>query len=613
MIRGTLMGVRCAFALAVVAVVAGADDSMADVGGDRALSVSPPRAAVEVEEGARSNAEVELGEYEREALRQALEALDLRVVDDPEGRTIRRVHVVNLEVFGEEAGWIAWLNTLRRTTRDEVIAREVLVGPKDAWDAEKIAETRRNLADPTYSSLVVIRPVRPAEEGNPGPAIAEDEVDLLIVTRDVWSLRLSTLFEMQQDVLSSLSVALIETNFLGLRKVAAVQFDLDLGSYAMGPLYIDPNIAGTRLELAGRASAVFNRETGSPEGSRSAVRVAYPLWSLDRRWGASLSFSHDDSIARSFEGGGLRQYEAPGGPIPWEYDRRELGLVSEVVRSQGVGILHRVGFGHELELSRPAVLDSFAGDEAQREVFERDVLPRSERASSIFARYRLFEPRYEMYRDLDTFDLREERRLGPDLQLKLSFASPALGSESTFWRGRARLAWSLGLGEDGIANAALEGDSRLQGGELIDNELRGVLTMASPRLFDLGRIVARADVAARVRERSNRFYTLGGMTGLRGYPIGHDTGTRRARLNVEARSAGLPVWLFRAGAVAFWDAGHAADRAGDLSLRHDVGAGIRFLAPQFSRFVVRIDWAIPLHGADAGLPGRITAGGGQVF
>jgi hypothetical protein len=554
----------------------------------------------------------ELGAYEREALARALEARGLRVVAEPDGSVIRRIHVVNLEPFDDELAILTLLNNLRRTTRERTIAREVLLQPGDRWDAEKVAETRRNLEDPAYSSLVVIRPVRPTgdEDG--------EEVDLLVVTRDVWSLRVTTLFEVQQDALASLTASLVEANFLGRRKLAAFQFSLDLGSYSMGPLYIDPNVAGTRIEAAARASAVFSRETGSLEGSRSAFSVGYPLWALHRRWGASLSFRHDDSIERSFEGGDIRRYDAPETPqddgLPWEYDRRELALTSEVVRQLRAGrLLQRVSLGHALDLSRPAVLDTFPGDAEQREAFERDVLPRSERASSIYARYRLFEPRYVMIRDLDTFDLREELRLGPDVQLTLSLAAPALGSETLFVRGRSQLGWNVPIGEDGVARATLLGETRLEAGELIDNELRGALVVATPRAWGAGRLVGRVDAAARIRERQNRFYTLGGETSLRGYPIGQFAGQRLVRANVEARTVGLPLRLLRAGAVAFWDAGHAADRFGELSLRHDVGVGIRWLTPQFSRFVIRVDWAVPLTGGERGLPGRITAGAGQVF
>ena len=558
----------------------------------------------------------ELGDFERQALERALAKRDLALVTDANGSKVRSIHIVNLDAFDVTAPVLHWLNALRRVTREQVIARELLVGPGEDWDDATIEETRRNIEDPKFSSLVVVQPVRPADNPGSGDDLGDEEVDLLVVTRDVWSLRPGLSFELQQGSLSALNVALKESNFLGRRKAAEVRYEMELGSTAMGAVYEDPNIAGSRVELEARAYSVFSRDTGELEGSRGELRVAYPLWSLDRRWGASFSLLHDDTIARSFTGGDVRRYDAPETPqddaLPWEYDHRQLALESELVHSTGTRMLHRVGFGHELEVSRPALLDTFPDDDLLREAFTRDVLPRSERTSAVYARYQLFEPRFAIYRDLDTFDLSEHRQVGPDLEVRVSLGGPALGSEATFLRGRARLGMSVDVA-DAIVSGSLKADSRLQGGELIDNEITAGVYAASPRLADIVRLVGRIETMARLNETSNRFYELGGLSGLRGYPINHYAGRRQLRVNLEARTTGIPVGPIRAGLVGFWDAGHAADRLAELSLRHDVGAGIRFLAPQLSRALFRIDYAVPLGGPSPGFPGRITAGGAQVF
>jgi len=50
--------------------------------------------------------------------------------------------------------------------------------------------------------------------------------------------------------------------------------------------------------------------------------------------------------------------------------------------------------------------------------FASRAFPLSERVSDLFLRYELFTPRYRTFRDLDTFDFREDIRLGPYLSLK---------------------------------------------------------------------------------------------------------------------------------------------------------------------------------------------------
>jgi hypothetical protein len=44
-----------------------------------------------------------------------------------------------------------------------------------------------------------------------------------------------------------------------------------------------------------------------------------------------------------------------------------------------------------------------------------------------------------------------------------------------------------------------------------------------------------------------------------------------------------------------------------------VGAGFRMLIPQVDPYVMRLDWAIPLDGENAGFPGRVSLGFFQVF
>ena len=53
-----------------------------------------------------------------------------------------------------------------------------------------------------------------------------------------------------------------------------------------------------------------------------------------------------------------------------------------------------------------------------------------------------------------------------------------------------------------------------------------------------------------------------------------------------------------------------------LGAHHDFGVGLRWLIPQLSSSVVRIDWAIATDAGpytSPGLPGRISAGFAQSF
>ncbi|TMH38780.1 MAG: hypothetical protein E6H56_14320 [Betaproteobacteria bacterium] len=96
--------------------------------------------------------------------------------------------------------------------------------------------------------------------------------------------------------------------------------------------------------------------------------------------------------------------------------------------------------------------------------------------------------------------------------------------------------------------------------------------------------------------------TLGGDTGLRGYPRGYQSGDRRLLLNVEERvyTDWYPFRLFRVGGAVFYDRGRAWGGPGESpsSARwlSDVGLGLRILSARSSfGNVLHIDFAFPLN------------------
>lgn len=577
----------------------------------------------------------ELGKLEKQAVDEALAAQGLSPDAAPDGKRIGRVHVFTHDVFTEDdlffqiplAG-LPWrhLRFLHRPTRDWAIRRELLFQPGDLYRGEIIAEATRKLWDPSLSSVVVILPVKAAEPGS---------VDVAVVTRDVWSLRLNTDFELQQGQLTWFTGSLAENNLFGWRKQAAAVFEMDQGRMSLGPTYVDPNIAGTRLTFSASVRAIYERrigtlEAGAFEGWSFSSALNYPFWSLARRWAASLGFSHADSVARSFVGSQLRRVSficpPPSDPrgdacaeatgVPWMYRTRSTGLQGAVWRAFGGDVLQRVGVGYDFSVVRPSFTDDFPPDAQLRAQFAARYFPRSELTSGLFARYQVFTPRYLVYRDLNTFDLRENVRLGPSLDAALTRAEPLLGSERAWNGASASVAWTLAAG-GGLQIASLGGSARLEGGRVVDRSASASLYAASPVLVRALRLVASASGSAISDFTYASFLGLGGESGLRGYTIGDFLG-RGARVitHLEARSMAFSVASLRVGGLLFHDAGHAADSVSALRLHHDVGAGLRVLIPQLNAYVLRADWAFALqHTARtrAGWPGRFTVGFQQIF
>jgi hypothetical protein len=554
----------------------------------------------------------ELGDYETLALEEALEREGASIDDAPEGKTVAAIRVVNLEVFSRRDGFLQALNRLHVTTRASVIAREVLVRPGETWDAERIAETERNLEIPEYSSLVVIVPVVSPRPGH---------VDVLVVTRDVWSLRTSSKIEIQNSTLVELLMFPAENNFLGMRKQVSLFFLLDLGSASIGPRYVDPNIAGTHMTFTGFAQAIFNRQNSAFEGHRFDATLEMPFWSLSRRWGGKLRFAKADAIDRTFRDTEVVLHPDPDRPgadpdearAPREFRLRTVDIAAEGTRSIGTAFINRFTLGYQLSVRRPELLEGFPDDPELAELFAAEVLGRDERLSGPLARYHGFLPRFATYKNVETLDIVEDVRIGPEFILELSPAFELLGSELDLFRTAAQLGWTLDFAGAGYLRAFAGGNLRAGEGGVTGAEVSASAFAALPTIGPAGRVVLSARYDQLIENIDDRVLLAGAQEGLRGYAIGAFAGEARLLLNAELRSPPIAFKALRINGVAFYDVGHAAATASELVPRHNVGVGMRFVFPQDTRFVNRLDWAFPIDGDESVLPGRFSFSFGQFF
>ena len=553
----------------------------------------------------------QLGDYERRAVAKVLKQNGWSIDPDPDALEIGEVHIATLPVFSEEDGdALEWFNNLHTTSKPEVIRRDVLLETGEAWNDEDARETERNLREATYPVLA-LAVVVPLETDDP------DTVDVLVVTRDLWSLRPSTNFEYQSGTLASLFFSVSENNLLGRHKAPGAFFDMDLGSFGFGPRYYDPNVFGSHVRFFSRGRAIFGRRSGEFEGSRSLTQIIYPLWNLERTWGGDLSVSHSDEIIRQFRGSDLLQYDNPATPVtetaPYKYRLRDFRADAHLRYGTGQTVEHRLSAGYRFVLRKAELTPDFPTDGTLRRGFRDDVLPPPERNSGPVFGYSLFVPKWQTYRSIDSFELPEEKRLGPYVQAEISPVLEPLGSLETFVGASATVGGRVDLWDSGFALAEGSASTRLQREEWIDNLLTGLVLVASPPAFDLMRMVVRSRADRLIDDTQNRILFAGGRTGLRGYRIGAFAGKSRLVTNVEVRPLPISIWTTRLGAVAFWDLGHAADEPRELALRHDVGFGLRLLVPQANTLPLRADWAFPLAAGRPTGPGRLSVGFDQAF
>jgi hypothetical protein len=601
-----------------------------------AIGACPRARAESVADGGHPPA---LGPLEQESLDDALAGRGLAIDPAPQGKLIGRVHIVSQDVFSLRDGRLRWLNHLHRTTRAPVLARELLLDLGQPWDDALVEESTRRIQSPApfiiagqqlyqpeLSSVVAIVPVVSRTPGR---------VDLLLVTRDVWSLRTNATFEFQQDALTLFGASLSENNLFGWRKHASLGFGFDQGAYNYGPTYVDPNVRGTRLTLWAAATLYASRETGAQEGDDELVSLHYPLYSLASRWGAGIDVLHQSVVPRVFRGNSLRLVDLAATPnaesIPYAYRRRSVTVDANVVRSFGKAVLQRATVGYFVDGRRSEALPDFPGDAATARLFLAEWAPNEEQRSGPYVGYEAFTPRYVVLRNLGTFDLREHRHVGFSFRVRLTEGLPALGADvhasglSVIAGGGFSPAGGYLSLTAGASARFLHGDGRL-----VDQAAGLAAYAVTPLIDGILRIVATLEVGSKRADTAHTPFVLGGAmaprgyhlgelhgpAAMRGYQIGEFLGTTAFAGHLELRTAALAVGSQRVGMTAFYDVGHAARSLADLVPHDDVGLGIRWLIPQLGSSVVRVDWAVALQDGPltrVGMPGRFTAGFQQVF
>jgi hypothetical protein len=455
--------------------------------------------------------------------------------------------------------------------------------------------------------VVLIVPVRGA---------ADDRLRLVVVVRDIWSLRLNWDVAAANAEIVELELNPSEENVLGTHLSVGGLFSLDPGTYSFGGLASQRRILGTELEASISGNLIYRRSDGKPEGSSGSFSYRKPLVSSDQRWGFGTIVYFFDGVTRSYLGTEQATFDAeatPGVddaiPIAFSSERHVGGF--EVVRSFGSAVRSDLSLGVEAD-RRSYGHDPLPGvaPEAEGE-FRRTWLPVSDTRLSPFAQLRMREERFLRTTELETLGLQEDVRLGAQALLRVYPASKSVGSTRTLLGSFAGVAYTA-TASDGLVRAVLDHrlEYELEGRHVAT--VAGRLRLASPR-FPLGRFVADGLVLSRYQNYLNRRASVGGDTRLRGYAASEFSGTDALLANAELRTRGIDVLSVQVGLAAFYDVGHIADSLAALDARHSLGLGFRFLIPQLDRVVFRVDWGVPLSRGYDPLPGAFFATFGQAF
>lgn len=549
--------------------------------------------------------------YERQSIDRALSELGATLEADPDGKTIEHVEVVTLEVFEQRDLPPRFLNVFHVTTRERVVRRELLFAEGQRYDQRRIEDSARRLQRLRQLSVVLIVPYR---------GTAPDRVRVLVITKDVWSLRLNWLAEFDNFVLTQLVLQPSEENLFGTHAQLGALFRLRPDTYAMGAVFGHNRLFGSRIETRLNANVIVNRESGKPEGTSGYFYYGQPLYSLEASWAFKTVVLWNTGITRRYRRAtqlvfDARPRERRGGPcdgwcVPYEYGSDEWFGSYEVTRSFGRRHKYDLTLGVEAQRSAydTETLSEYDPEAVRR--FRAAEVPTEQQRASPFFQLHAHSARFMRVINLDSAGLQESYQLGHDLWFRVYAASRSVASSRDLVGVFSAGAYTFPLG-DGLLRAYAAHTAEFAGARQSDATLETGIYVATPRL-GFGRLLYDFRLYNQYQNYLNQRVQRGGDSRPRGYPVGAFVGKDAVASTFEFRTEPVEILSAQLGGALFYDVGDAFDGFDSLVLHQSAGAGVRVLFPFLDRTVFRADWGVPV-GSGAELPGTLFVSFQQAF
>jgi hypothetical protein len=505
-----------------------------------------------------------------------------------DGRVVRRLDIVPRAIFDplpeHGGGFYVLANRVHVRTRRSTVRGALVLREGSRWTEARRAESERHLR-----ALGFLVP-----DSVSASPVGRDSVDVRVVTHDNWTT--SPEFSIESGGGQHYgSFSFIERNFLGLGTSLTLGYRQDVSGISRVASVDDNELFGSHWR--GRLAA----SRGSAGRSESAM-LMLPFWAEDAPRTLGGNASRDDAETDLFSGGRLAAHVAgryERADVVWGAGRLVDGTIERIIASFEV---------RDRTLGRPVLYEGAPA------AFARD--PEKLRVRRLAGELRLSRPHFLVRRGVELMDRAEDIDVGAGIYLKGGFAPAAFGSsvDEGFARVRVDLGHDAGRAGFGLLKAGAQ--SSYRGGV---QELQGDVSarwVQQPRERWTG-VVAATGIAGHNMPADFQL-TLGGLTGLRAFPVHELTGTQVWRGNAELRWIGVRDWLrlVSVGAAGFWDAGRAwGPGSEERSWHHDVGFGLRLSLPHSAlNAVARFDVAWPVSPAPDGRRGpAYSFGSGQAF
>jgi hypothetical protein len=523
---------------------------------------------------------------------------------------IRSIDVQVREIFDDSN--LEWpyllVNSLKSSTRESIIRRELLFEVGDELDEFIIQESERNLRSLPYVRQVTIF-----------VALDGDYADVTVGLQDTWTLFPQVSFSSGGGS-DKKALGVSDSNVLGYGKRLELLYADDEGRETIQTVYEDNRVLESyhRLLLGN-----FIRS----DGFKSIASFGRPFRSLVERsaWVANGTVSN--LVDKLYENGDER----------FLFRHKHLDFNIGFTRSTGdpekLRRRYTLGYDYLKDTFAEADEGDFIDVDVDPNTVSRDpnMIPDDRRFSGPFFSFRQTHPEFVSLDYIDRFERVQDFNLGQEVFAKLGLAPEFLFSKKNTLFLQGSLSEGISLSprtiiRGSISAGARYGDLGMANG-LIRLEGKWYSTRGAQHISDV--FVGRHTLAGSLQIDSaheldkDKEFLLGASNGLRGYKNRTFTGDHRIVLNLEDRFH-LVEELFKVmsiGGAFFFDAGGTSSKSTfDVlaeGLYADVGFGLRLAFPRAgSGSVVRFDVAFPLRngpdGSDEFSP-RFLITVGQVF
>lgn len=495
--------------------------------------------------------------------------------DEPSGQAVGKIRIHVKPIFDlskpEENNWLfRGANYLKVPTDTQVIDDYLLFEQGEPYNPRLLEESERILRSRKFLRDAKIVASDPCAE----------QVDIDVTVKDVWTLLPDVSFTRGGGENSS-RLGFRDSDFLGSGKSVIVVRKQDNERTGVLFAYGDPNVLGTHNELD-------LQYQDNDDGDVKYFNLTHPFYSLDDRWSAGVQFTENMRTDTLYELGDEVQEFSHDERFSSVFFGWSAGLVN--------GRTHRWLFGYTEEksdFSAVATTDPLRAIPIKREY------------RYPWISWQLIEDQFQKTRHVNQMSQTEDINFGWNAFVQVGAASESFNSpeDATIVRFNAqryrelstrflhfqRLSGSTYWHSDGPRNQVVHWLNRFY--YTPKSEQQWFANIELSRGWDLF---------------VDQPLSLGGDTGLRGYPIRYQHGDHRVLLNLERRFyIAYDVWsLFDIGGAIYADYGRAWNEGEDNGVNDgwlgDVGFGIR-LSPtrtgseeEGAVNVLHIDIATPL-------------------